>query len=165
MAESPKEHYKPVGTGDVTTLLQLMRGFYEEENYAFSEDTVGRTISEFLDHPEWGCLWLIEAKGQSVGYLALTFGFNFEHRGRTAYIDEFYVLKDYRSRGMGRRVMDFAEEQAAGKGCRSVQLEVERKNKSAERLFRNRGYQISKRKLLIKDLEDAGPEINHGGES
>lgn len=159
MAELPKEKFKPVGVDDVTDFLRLMRGFYEEENYAFNENTASGTVSEFLAHPEWGRLWFVEVEGQNVGYLALSFGFNFEHGGRVAYIDEFYILKEYRSRGLGRRAMNYAEEQAVGEGCQTVHLEVERKNKSAERLFMKRGYHISKRKLLSKNLAEGNDEI------
>ncbi len=164
MAELPKEGFKPAGADDIAFLLQLMRGFYEEENYTFN-DTARETISEFLDRPEWGRIWLVELEGQCVGYLALTFGFNFEHGGRSAFIDEFYILKDYRSRGMGRRVMNFAEEHAALEGCRSVHLEVERKNKKAERLYQNRGYRTTNRKLLTKNLSDESNEKKAATES
>jgi GNAT superfamily N-acetyltransferase len=55
-------------------------------------------------------------------------------------IHDVFVLKGYRGRGVGRRLMRAAVEEAARRNCSRITLEVRRDNVAAQRLYASLGF-------------------------
>ncbi len=70
-----------------------MADFNAIDNYAFDIETGRKNLKEFCPIKTWERLWTIYWEDQVVGYIALTFGFSFEYKGRDAFIDEFFYKK------------------------------------------------------------------------
>jgi diamine N-acetyltransferase len=70
----------------------------------------------------------------------LCFGYNLEWLGRDAFVDEFYLLEEYRRRGWGRKTMEFLEEAAMSAGVRTLHLEVVRRNTAALEVYQKLGF-------------------------
>lgn len=81
----------------MATLLPLMAAFYQHFGYDSAPAAQQNLVVEFIAHPEWGTLYLLDDAGQVVGYVALTYGFTFERGGRYALVDELYVTDSARS--------------------------------------------------------------------
>lgn len=118
----------------------------------FHEGKVCTALKNFLAHPEFGGSWLISSRGQIAGYVILTLGYSFEYRGRDAFIDELYIEPEFRRMGLGRRAMEFVEEQARALGVNALHLEVDRSNDAAFELYRRVGFTSHGRHLLTKWL-------------
>jgi ribosomal protein S18 acetylase RimI-like enzyme len=63
-------------------------------------------------------------------------------KGNPAVIHRLAVHPDVQGRGLGRRLLQFAEHQARSKGCSSVRLDVYSDNEHAVRLYERHGYSI-----------------------
>jgi ribosomal protein S18 acetylase RimI-like enzyme len=94
----------------------------------------------------------------------LCFGYSLEWLGRDAFVDELYLLPEYRRRGWGRKTMEFVEEQARAAGVRTLHLEVVRQNAAAVDLYRKLGFAEHRSTLLSKWIEQdfAKPQGRNG---
>lgn len=138
---------------DLATLLELMRGYYRDDGLAFDRERSARVMQRLLSEPQWGRVWLAGIEGKAVGYLALCIGFSLELGGNDAFVDEVFVLPEYRGRGFGRRLLEFATAQARDLGIVALHLEVDRANVAAQRLYESLGYQRRDRYFLMTRME------------
>ena len=137
---------------DADILMQLMREYCVFDHLPFDEQTRRRTCAQFLGDESQGRLWLILSEGAPVGYLILALGFSFEYGGRDAFIDEVYICETHRGRGVGKRALEFAEEQCRALGVGALHLEVGRENINAHALYRKVGFIDHDRYLLTKRI-------------
>jgi ribosomal-protein-alanine acetyltransferase len=65
------------------------------------------------------------------------------------------VLSKFRARGIGSRLLDYFEREAAKKGSQSVTLEVRKTNRPAYSLYKHAGYEARK---TLRDYYAAGSD-------
>ncbi len=135
---------------DAGTLLRFMREYYAFDGHGFEEPKAHVALMALLRDPSLGRAWLILDGGGPVGYVVLCFGYSLEWLGRDAFVDEFYLLEEYRRRGWGRSTMEFVEEQARADGIRTLHLEVVRQNTSALQIYRKLGFSEHRSTFLSK---------------
>jgi len=101
---------------DLPTLIRYVHAFERLDQRAFNLHRAERALLPLLNSSDLGRLWLIEAGGRPIGYLALCYGYSLAAGGREALIDGFFIEEEFRSRGIGRGVLRqaLAEVQAAG---------------------------------------------------
>jgi diamine N-acetyltransferase len=138
---------------DAGTLLRFMREYYAFDGHGFEEQKALVALLKLLRDPSLGKAWLILDGGGGVGYVVLCFGFSLEWLGRDAFVDELYLLPEYRRRGWGRKTMEFVEEEARAAGVRTLHLEVVRQNAAAADLYRKLGFAEHTSTLLSKWIE------------
>ena len=71
------------------------------------------------------------------------------------FIDDLYLAPNMRGQGVGRKLLDFALEEAARLGIGTLHLEVETDNARAARLYRSAGFEETGRRLMRRRLGDA----------
>ncbi len=125
---------------DAGTLLRFMREYYAFDGHGFDEPKAHVALMALLRDQSMGRAWLILDGPGAVGYVVLCFGYSLEWLGRDAFVDEFYMLEEYRRRGWGRKTMEFVEEAARAAGVRTLHLEVVRTNTAALEVYRKLGF-------------------------
>lgn len=134
---------------DLPVLVELMRGYYRDDGLPFDEDAARATMRRLLSQPQWGRVWLAFEDRCAIGYVALCIGFSLELGGNDAFIDEVFVLPEFRGRGCGRQLLETAGLAARDLDVRAVHLEVDRHNEAAQRLYRSLGYGMRDRYILM----------------
>jgi GNAT superfamily N-acetyltransferase len=129
-----------------------MREYYAESGYPFDAQRHAEAIRGLIDDASRGRLWWIEDGGETAGYVALTFGWSLEYQGRDAFVDDLYLRKAFRARGLGTRAIERVEAEARALGVRALHLEVERENAAGRSLYARRGFRGNDRLLLSKRL-------------
>ncbi|WP_017624556.1 GNAT family N-acetyltransferase [Nocardiopsis chromatogenes] len=87
-------------------------------------------------------LAVAEADGRIVGTLQITFIPYLSRRGATrALVEAVRVRTDERGKGIGARMMEWAESQARERGCPLVQLTSARTREDAHRFYERLGYE------------------------
>jgi diamine N-acetyltransferase len=148
--------FREAKSPDFAVLLRMMRSLAEQPPaLPFDETELRECLNEFLAHPEYGRVWLIEIDGKVGGYVILTLGYSFEYRGRDAFIDELYIEPEFRRRGYGRQAMEFVAERARELGVAAVHLEVDRGNEAGMTLYHRAGYVDHERYLMTRWLRRA----------
>ena len=140
-----------------TTDAELLRFFaertfrlaYEDKNdpgdfkaYCDQYFSLEQILAE-IEHPH-AAFWFAWNGEQLVAYLKL----NFDHHPpelnshRTVQIERIYVEPDVQGRGIGQKLLLFAQEQAKTKGAEWLWLSVWQANPPAVRFYERNGYEI-----------------------
>lgn len=131
--------FKVAELSDLDRLLPFAQKFNQEDHHPFEEAVVRAGLTRLLGDAAAGWVWLIHDEIEAVGYLVLTLGYRLAYGGY-AFVDEIYVHPDYRSRGIGRQSIAFAEEMCRQLGVKALHLEVERENVKAHALYAALGF-------------------------
>jgi len=76
-----------------------------------------------------------------------TMCFNWQY----AYVTELFVQEEYRSRGIGTLLMNFAEHELLKKGIKKIFLLVGRPNIRAQKLYQSLGFIEMTEKMYMKE--------------
>ncbi len=125
---------------DAGVLLRFMREYYAFDGHGFEEQKAHVALMALLRDASLGRAWLILDGAGAVGYVVLCFGYSLEWFGRNAFVDEFYLLEEYRRRGWCRKTMEFLEEAARMVGVRAIHLEVVCENAAALQVYGKLGF-------------------------
>ena len=141
--------------GDETHLAQLetlVAAYHEFEHIPSLPQQRARAIRQLIANPSLGAIWLIEVEGVVAGYIALCRGFSIEFAGFDAFIDEFYLLPEFRGRGVGKQVLTEIAEQARRLDINALHLEVARDNQAARKLYASAGFAARDKYLLMSRI-------------
>jgi ribosomal protein S18 acetylase RimI-like enzyme len=157
-------HFRLAVESDAGTLLRFMREYYSFDGHGFEEQKAHVALLALLRDDTVGRAWLILDGDGPVGYVVLCFGYSLEWLGRDAFIDELYLLEEYRRRGWGRKTLEFVEEAARSAGVRTLHLEVVRENTAALELYRKLGFVEHPSTFLSKWIAQdcSKPQGRHG---
>lgn len=84
--------------------------------------------------------YMLVCDGNNVGYCVTMKTYLVEAGGITIWIDELFVLEEYRSKGLGRELFKYIEENG-DKKLRRIRLEVELENGRAISLYKKMGFE------------------------
>jgi len=138
---------------DADALLQFMEAYYAFDGHGFDRERSRVALTALLRDANLGRAWLILDGDTNAGYIVLCFGYSLEWLGRDAFVDEFYLLEEYRGRGWGRKAMEFVEEAARAAEVRTLHLEVVRQNAVALQVYRKLGFAEHDSTFLSKWIE------------
>jgi len=91
-----------------------------------------------------------DAEAAGVAYVSLTW--SLEHGGKSAWLEELYVLPRWRDQGIGTILLNSALEEARVRGCAALDLEVESAHSRAENLYARHGFERRSRSRWVKML-------------
>ena len=134
---------------DRDALLALIAAYHAFEQIPHDADATARAIAPLLAQTDAGRIWLIEEGGQTVGYVALCFGYSIEFGGRDAFVDEMFLVEAARGRGLGKSALDRVADAARDLGVKALHLEVARANTRAQRLYSRLGFVLRDRYVLM----------------
>lgn len=85
--------------------------------------------------------YMLEDQGHSAGYAILAKSFSAELGGMILWIDELYILPEYRSKGLGSELFGFVRQQY-GSTAKRIRLEVDADNERAISLYHHLGFEV-----------------------
>ena len=130
-------------------LLPLVRAYHEFEKFQLTEKEREMSVRCLLADESLGRVWLVYTDGELVGYIALCVGFSIEFSGLDAFVDEFYIVPEYRGKGIGARVLELAKMEAKNLGIRALHLEVARSNIRAKNLYSRANFKARDKYVLM----------------
>ncbi len=133
--------FRTATLGDKTAIenlfIEMMRSIYQtEEVNAYESDYLYR----FFDNSE-NRIIVAEFENTVIGYISVELK---REDVPFAYLDDFCVQKEYRSRGIGTKLLLLSESYSNENGISDILLHVESANTSAQRLYERNGYEILK---------------------
>ncbi len=96
-------------------------------------------------------LLVVEHDGEVVGSVMVGY------EGHRGWVNYLAVHPDHRGRGLGRRLMERAEELLGRLGCAKVNLQVRSSNEEAIGFYRRIGYSVDDSVSMGRRLEVDGP--------
>ena len=136
---------------DREAYLQMAYDFYHSEAvlHAVPDDHYVRAFDEMMRSDDYMVGLIFEQEGLAAGYALLCKTYSQEAGGMAVWIDELFVLPEFRSRGIGRNF--FAELEKIVPAAR-YRLEIEPDNARAEKLYRSMGFDVLGYKQMVKDV-------------
>ena len=110
------------------------------------------TFEELMNSEVYQSGYILEVDGASAGYALVSKTFSHEAGGTVWWLEELYILPEYRGKGLGRSYFDFIEKAAAENGVRRLRLEVEPDNTRAAKLYSNLGYKPLNYSQMLKEF-------------
>lgn len=158
-------HVRAATPRDIPQLLALVRRYWEFEQIdGFVALRVELALGQLLTERHLGAAWVAEGEAGLVGYLLAVLVLSVEHGGIMAEIDEFFVLPEARSHGLGARLLAAAETALAERGCVRLQLQLAVGNTAGRAFYERRGYRgRDGYRLLDKALGASRPAGSSAG--
>ncbi len=109
-------------------------------------------LLELLAGTPLGVIYLIGPRRSPIGFIALSFGHSISRGGITGSVEEFYLRRALRGRGIGTEVLGNLLRALSSHGLRSLRVETEADAPGAG-LFRRLGFrEVADSRVLARDL-------------
>lgn len=146
----------PATPADEPALNVFMRELREDdpEEGPYHEALSRPAMAGLLADPAVGRAWMIRLGGETAGYVVLTLSYSVELGGRYAFVDELFVARGFRGRGVGGAVLELVAAEARAIGVQALSLEVTRSNAVAKRLYGRHGFVERGHELMTRRLRE-----------
>lgn len=144
--------FRSCGPRDHRTLLKLVLAYNRFEKTKANRKSLSQGLDVLLRNPSQGKMWLLEVHKKTVGYALLTYNFELEYGGAEGVLRDLYVEKKYRDQGIGSLALYEIEDYCRERGMRAFQLQVPRRNKSAEVFYRKAGFRELPRRVMMLEV-------------
>jgi GNAT superfamily N-acetyltransferase len=130
-------------------LLKFVCAYYRFDKIPFDRRSLSKGLDTLLRNLSQGQVWLMESHKKAVGYAVLTYNFDLEYGGVEGMLTDLYVEKRCRNKGIGSLALFEIEDFCRERGIRAIELQVLRHNRAAETFYRNAGFHVSPRKVML----------------
>lgn len=110
-----------------------------------------RTFEECINGGTYVRAFILEYDGQPAGYGLIAKTFSQEAGGYVYWLEELYILEEFRSKGLGSEFFAYVEEHKE-EGVLRFRLEVEEDNTRAAALYERLGYKPLNYKQMMKEF-------------
>jgi ribosomal protein S18 acetylase RimI-like enzyme len=153
---------------DLGSLVPLAAAFRDHLGQSTPSDADFRkSIALLLKDTKTEFFLACDTQENNLGYVQCRYRYSAWISGFEAELEDVFVVREARRRGVGRRLVEFALARARSRGCSSIGLNTNERNENAIALYQRLGFR-SLRPLwgghqlwLDKSLED----IKHGADN
>ena len=132
---------RKINSADREKYVAMAKDFYSSpavlEN--IPEENITRSFLEFTGGTPFGDAFIFEENGSIVGYGVLAYTYSQEAGGKVVWLEEIYVCREHRGRGLGSEFIDFVLKEIPAARYR---LETEPENEAAARLYIRKGFEL-----------------------
>jgi len=144
---------RPASLRDCDALTALMSDQLREHDQPVHEARLRDSVRSVLDRPALGFFLLaVGPDGGPIGAVYVPFLWSLEHAGLVAWLEELYVAPGDRGMGTGTALIRAACVEAAARGCRAMDLEVDSTHEGAASLYRREGFHPLARSRWVRPL-------------
>lgn len=138
---------------DLPRLCDLLEELFTLES-DFSPDRARqmRGLELILDNPGLGRLFVVRVNGRVVGMANALISVSTAQGGRVLLLEDVILEKEYRSGGLGRRLVEHVLDWAAAEGMTRVTLLADKDNVPAQGFYRRLGFKPSSMTVLRRAL-------------
>ena len=127
---------EPVSNENINELLPLIRKyqeFYKVENISDSRNK--EFFSRFGEDNPSGCQFLFRQENHVVGFATVYFTYTSTIAAKVAVMNDLFVVKEMRRKGVGRRLVEHCHEYARDRGAARLQWITAAENVNAQLLY------------------------------
>ena len=132
--------FRKIIESDREKYIEMATDFYASPAVLHSvpREHFERTFDEMLRSEAYALGFIIETEGKTAGYALLAKTFSQEAGGVTVWIEEIYVLPEFRGKGLGGAFLEFVKNEIPAVRYR---LETEPENERAKALYKRHGFE------------------------
>lgn len=111
---------------DLPRLAAMVASHHDETGVKLDDARRAAALVPLLDGSPHGVIYLIGPKNSPVGYIAISFGWSIALGGIEGHIDEFWIRRAVRDRGMGGEALAALMPALRDAGLTALHMEVDR---------------------------------------
>ena len=131
----PAARVRPVADADLPAVARLMG----ELGYPATPEQVGARLARVAGDEAYAA-YVAEVDGKVAGFLGMTRGWTYEHERPYARILTLVVDAQVRRRGVGARLVEFADEWARERGAYVLMLNTNVRREEAHLFYESMGF-------------------------
>jgi len=141
-------------TQEIDAAVDLFSRQLREHELSTGLSQVRSVIEQITNNSQLGFVLVAVGKnGRPVG-VALGCAFlGIEHGGTSGWLEELYVLPEFRKRGIGSLLIGEFIRIASGLGWRAIDLEIDSCHRQAASLYKRQGFQRLNRSRFSRTLK------------
>ena len=143
--------FRPFIPADEPEIIKMCLSLYAEDTgaYTMTVEKINSTIQQWKDFPEKGNIIVFEVNKHLIGYANLIYYWSNEYGGNIIILDEIFVKKDYRNKGVTTRfIQEFHH--IFDKPVAGYELQVHTGNDNAMRLYQRLGFTKNPNTFMLK---------------
>lgn len=130
---------------DIDSLCELLKELFTlEEEFCFDEALHKEGLKKIIEDPKIGVILLVEVDKKVVAMLNLLYTISTALGSKVAILEDMVVLEEFRAKGFGSKLIDFAKEYGKKDGCKRVTLLTDSINYKAQEFYKKSGFTKSK---------------------
>ena len=136
--------HRPLLPSDRELYVSLAKAFYSTDAVfqPIPEKHFNDTFDELMRSDVYTFCRILEYEGTPAGYALMSRTYSQEAGGMAVWIEEIYILPEYRGKGLGSQMLRIAiAEAVSAMGCDTVELMVLDCNKRAYRCYLALGFE------------------------
>jgi GNAT superfamily N-acetyltransferase len=143
---------RKLNCGDFDAVLSMMKVFYASEALLVHprDSELERMLRDALAETPYLTGYGFEVDGVLAGYGMTTQSYSTERGGFCVWIEDIYILPQYRGQGIGAAFLEFVE--AENPQAVRLRLEAEPENEHAMHVYTKAGFEILGYTQLVKEL-------------
>lgn len=132
--------FRKIIESDREKYIEMATDFYASPAVLHSVPSVHfeRTFNEMMRSEAYALGFIIENEGKTAGYALLAKTFSQEAGGLVVWIEEIYILPEFRGKGLGGAFLEFVKNEIPAARYR---LETEPENERAKVLYKRHGFE------------------------
>lgn len=134
--------------------VNLALRFYSSEavQHSIPKEYIESSFDEMLRSDVYLDGYILEHDGKTAGYALISKTFSCEGGGLTVWIEEAFVMPEYRSLGLGKELFSSLEA-LYGSVLARMRLEVTPDNERARNLYHKLGFDILPYQQMVKEFK------------
>lgn len=139
-------------SSDRADYCRLAHEFYRSDavDHTIPDDFISRTADAVLAGTPYAAIYMLEQDGQLAGYALLALTWSQEAGGLAVWVEELYVLPQFRGQGLGSAF--FRELEGLYPSAARFRLEIEPDNLRARALYAKMGFEELNYGQMIHDF-------------
>ena len=143
---------KTAAADDTPAITKLFAQQLKEHRIEFQEDVLRTAIKTVIADDRLGFILVAKKGTESIGVAYISFTWSLEHGGKSAWLEELYVLPEWRKQGIGTAMLTKIVEIVPLHDCAALDLEIDQEHQLAANLYLRHGFQPLSRNRWVKFL-------------
>ncbi len=141
-------------SNDIPAVIVLLERQLVEHDLGISSERIRDAIEGVISDRSRGFLLVANVHDITIGVAYVSFVWSIEHGGSAAWLEEMYVIPEWRNRGAGLALLRETLKQCKEAGCQAIDLEIAAAHEAAGRLYARMGFLPLDRSRWVKFLKD-----------
>ena len=143
---------RKLNASDRSEVLEMMEVFYASDALLVhpEEAVLERMLGDALKDTPLLTGYGFEVDGHLAGYGMVTRSYSTERGGICVWIEDIYIVPQFRGRGIGSAFLEFVQQE--NPGAVRLRLEAEPENGPAMAAYRKAGFEVLGYTQMVKEL-------------
>ena len=142
----------PASEAQIPLLVPLLEAQLREHHIESSPDGLAAVFTVFFAQPEHGILLTAFHHDVLIGFAYASRILSFEHGGLSGWLEELYVVPEWRSRGAGSALLAAVITAATERGWPALDIEVDSDHRRSLPFYARNGFRPVSRVRLVRSL-------------